>query len=309
MFGYVKPEVPELKVAEYELYNAVYCGLCREMGRATGQLSRFTLSYDFTWLACVRMIAEGIVPEVRQIHCPAHPTKRRSAVLPNAALETAAALSAVLAYLKNRDDLCDERGFRHFRAAAADLPVKMMCRRGEGLLPEGSFAALDDKMTAFSMLEDIRCDSLDRTAGAFGDVLSYVFRAGLPENTPSCDICGEIGFHVGKFVYVCDAVDDLTGDIAAGRYNPIAAGFGELALSPDGTISSLAASSVEISLPLELDALGKAVERLANEFPPHPLTGIIKNTVYLGMPSVMKKLLSRETVKSKKQNHKSERQL
>lgn len=309
MFGYVKPEVPELKVAEYELYNAVYCGLCREMGRVTGQISRLTLSYDFTWLACVRMIAEGIIPEVRSIHCPAHITKRRSAVLPNSALETAAALSALLAYLKNRDDLTDEHGFRHFRAAAVDLPVKLMCRRGERLLSADVYNSLDDRMTAFSMLEDIRCDSLDRTAGAFGDVLSYVFRTGLPENSAAYDICGEIGFHVGKFVYVCDAVDDLADDIALNRYNPIAEGFGGLALSQDGTISEPAASSVEISLPIELEALGRAVEQLDKTFPAHPLTGIIKNTVYLGMPSVMKKLLSQKTENRKIKNQKKERQL
>ena len=47
MFGYVMPYVPTLQVQEYELYRAVYCGLCREMGRITGQASRLTLSYDF----------------------------------------------------------------------------------------------------------------------------------------------------------------------------------------------------------------------------------------------------------------------
>ena len=28
MFGYVKPAYPELLVKEYELYRAVYCGIC-----------------------------------------------------------------------------------------------------------------------------------------------------------------------------------------------------------------------------------------------------------------------------------------
>ena len=29
MFGYVKAEIPELKVREKEYYRAIYCGLCR----------------------------------------------------------------------------------------------------------------------------------------------------------------------------------------------------------------------------------------------------------------------------------------
>ena len=73
MFGYVKPFVPELKVAQHELYRAVYCGLCRAMGRVTGQASRFTLSYDLVFLAAVRMILEGETPVLEHFSCMAHP--------------------------------------------------------------------------------------------------------------------------------------------------------------------------------------------------------------------------------------------
>ena len=51
MFGYVKPYVPALTVAEYEAYKGAYCGLCRTMGHLTGQISRLTLNYDFAFLA------------------------------------------------------------------------------------------------------------------------------------------------------------------------------------------------------------------------------------------------------------------
>ncbi|MBQ7312319.1 MAG: hypothetical protein IJW81_01910, partial [Clostridia bacterium] len=108
---------------EYEMYRAVYCGLCRAMGRVTGQMSRLTLSYDFTLLAMVRMILEGVTPEFERFHCAAHPLKQRTFVQDNAVLEYAAAMSAVLAYLKNRDDLADERGLKKVRAMLADVPV------------------------------------------------------------------------------------------------------------------------------------------------------------------------------------------
>ena len=58
MFGYVRPYVPDLRVREHELYRAVYCGLCRSMGKHTGCASSFTLSYDFVFLAAVRMVLE-----------------------------------------------------------------------------------------------------------------------------------------------------------------------------------------------------------------------------------------------------------
>ena len=59
MFGYVKTHNPELRVAEYEYYRAAYCGLCRSMGKCTGQCSRMTLSYDFAFLALIRLALTG----------------------------------------------------------------------------------------------------------------------------------------------------------------------------------------------------------------------------------------------------------
>ena len=65
MYGYVRTHAPELKVRQQEYYRAVYCGLCRTMGKCTGQCSRMTLSYDFTFFALVRMALTGERIEVR----------------------------------------------------------------------------------------------------------------------------------------------------------------------------------------------------------------------------------------------------
>ena len=54
MFGYVKPYNPELRVRELEEYKAVYCGLCKQLGRSFGVFARFTLSYDFAFLAMLK---------------------------------------------------------------------------------------------------------------------------------------------------------------------------------------------------------------------------------------------------------------
>ena len=51
MFGYVIPRKSELRVREWESYRAYYCGLCKELGREYGFLSRFVLNYDLVLLA------------------------------------------------------------------------------------------------------------------------------------------------------------------------------------------------------------------------------------------------------------------
>ena len=286
MFGYVRPLVPQLKVMEYEMYRAVYCGLCRAMGRVTGQMSRLTLSYDFTLLAMVRMILEEVTPEFEWFRCAAHPLKQRTFVRDNAVLEYAAAMSAVLAYLKNRDDLADERGLKKVRAMLADVPVTQMNRRGMRYLPETAADELACRMDVLAALEAAGCPSVDQAADAFGGVLAYVFALGLDGD--AAVLAEDIGRHVGRFVYVCDAADDLPEDIRRERYNPLAVGWGDLAVTADGTVTDLVKGSLEISLPLDLEGLGRAADRLDRN---HPLTPIVRNLVYLGLPASMRRVL------------------
>ena len=286
MFGYVRPLVPQLKVMEYEMYRAVYCGLCRAMGRVTGQASRLTLSYDFTLLAMVRMILEGVTPEFERFRCAAHPLKQRTFVRDNAVLDYAAAMSAVLAYLKNRDDRSDEGGLKKVRAMLAELPLRQMQKRGGDFLPENAADEVSSRMNVLAELEEAGCTSVDQTADAFGGVLAYVFALGLDGETAV--LAEEIGRHVGRFVYVCDAADDLSEDIRRGRYNPLAVGWGGLAVTEDGKMTDLVRGSLEISLPLDLEGLGRAADRLDRG---HPLTPIVRNLVYLGLPASMRRVL------------------
>ena len=55
MFGYIRAAKPEMRIKEFELYKAVYCSLCKELGKSYGFLARLTLSYDFTFLALLNM--------------------------------------------------------------------------------------------------------------------------------------------------------------------------------------------------------------------------------------------------------------
>ena len=290
MYGYVRPLIPELKVGEYERYRAVYCGLCRSMGRVTGQASRITLSYDMTFFAAVRMILEGTVPRFVPMRCPAHPLNRRLTAEDNPSLRTAAALSAVLCREKNRDDRRDERGLSMLKAALrTPLTARMEWRAlKSGLLPEGIGAELAECLERLCEAERTRCPSADETAGLFGDALALVFSAGLTgEAAEKARILGD---GTGRFVYLCDAADDLPDDARRGRYNPLLAGWGDLALS-EGKLSPMVRDSLGAAVPLTLEKMGEAADRLD---PAHPLTPVVRNIVYLGLPAMLRRVLSGE---------------
>ena len=138
MFGYIKPYIPDLKVREHELYRALYCGLCRTMGRETGTLSRFTLSYDFAFLSAVRFLATGNLPIADKKSCMAHPLKKRSYIKDSEELRYCARVSALLTDGKLRDDLADEAGLKRLRAILtlpeASYMVKKALKHGDGAL-------------------------------------------------------------------------------------------------------------------------------------------------------------------------------
>ena len=277
MFGYVKPYVPELKVSEYEKYRAAYCGLCRSIGQVTGQLSRLTLSYDLVFLVAVRMVLEGINPEFKPMYCLVHPMKKRLVMTENSALTYAVQISAVLADEKNRDDLNDEHGIDKIKSSAVYPMLSAFAKTAEKDLPADCRQTVREKLEKLNELEKQGSTSLNDTADAFGEVLRYVFSLGLTGE--KAEIAGIIGYNTGRFAYICDAADDMTDDIKKHRYNPIAEGWGELALT-DGKMSPMVKEAIMISTPIELEKLGDETDKLDNN---NIMTPIIKNTVYLGM--------------------------
>lgn len=294
MFGYVRPLVGELKVAEYEKYRGVYCGVCRAMGQVTGQLSRLTLSYDMVLLASVRMILGGIQPEFQPMRCAAHPMKKRAVLCGNEALTYTAAVSGVLAAAKNRDDLADERGLSKLKPALLSPVLESVSRRGEKILPDGIREVTETLLAGLGELERENCTSADRAANVFGELLGYAFSAGFEEEAR--DTAYRMGFYTGRFVYLCDAAEDLPSDAEKGRYNPLLLGWGDLALE-DGKLSPMVADSVKTAAPIDLEPLGEAAEELD---PAHPLTPIVKNIVYLGLPAAMERICEGKSAEHKK---------
>lgn len=217
MFGYVRPLCAELKVRELEDYKAVYCGLCRTMGKRHGFLARFTLNYDFTFL--VMALAQEAQPcGTKRCRCPAHPFRKRNMCLQMPALDVAADESMVLSYHKLQDDVADNGFFRGLPARVAALALKPAYRKAAAAQPE-----FDQKVAAclseLHILEQERCPSLDRPADTFARILQAAAPATGDERRDRA--MSQLLYHVGRWIYLIDAWDDLEDDIRSGSYNPI----------------------------------------------------------------------------------------
>src|SRR5690554_5887453 len=108
MFGYVRAYKPELKVKELESYKGVYCGLCKALGREFTPLARFTLNYDFTFLAMLRLSLADKCPGFTTKRCPFNPFKRCFVCRDtDNILKSVSATAMIFFYYKLRDNLSD----------------------------------------------------------------------------------------------------------------------------------------------------------------------------------------------------------
>lgn len=279
MFGYIKAHVPELKVKEKDFYNAVYCGLCRSMGRRH-RLFSFSLSYDFVFLALMRMSVSDEKPEFGKTRCIAHPFKKRLYLKENSALTYAASSAALLLYCKLLDDIADSKKTKKALLSVFLPSAKKLARK---------------KCESDQLEQDVRNDlerlsetekngavSVYVPAEIFGSLLGKIFSFGL-DPVPLARCFYEFGFHIGKWIYIIDALDDIDSDLKTGNYNPFIVS-GEY--NKEGF-----AQTIEAAMNLELSDAEKALVLI--EFADRGLLSIVQNIIYFGMPKEVKRVLSK----------------
>lgn len=269
MFGYVKPWSAELKVREYELYRALYCGLCRAMKEETGWFSSFTLNYDMLFLAMARMLySDPTVKTVRR-RCTAHPLAPHKEVVPTEPIREAARLSAVLVYAKNRDDRSDERGLRRLRAYLLSPALSHFNRRAKRKPLAVRIEAL---LRELALIEKKRLPSVDAPAEKSAELLGTVFAFGIEGDTPLY----RLGFLLGRIVYKLDAIDDYDEDVKRDRYNPYRAMYGDMGFTEEYRRN--AASAIKYDL-CELEKVILSLPFGENE----EIEALMKNILYLGL--------------------------
>ena len=297
MFGYVRTDTPELRVRENEYYRAVYCGLCRAQGKCTGQCSRMTLSYDVTFLALLRLAISGEKPEIKRGRCIAHPFKKRAYVDRCDSLDYCAYAAALLIYGKTADDIADEKGLDRIKAKLLKPMAKGMRKKALR-----KYRELDERIAAglkrLSETEKKKLSSVDVPADCFGEILADVLSFGLEGNDEI--VMRNIGRHVGRWIYIVDACDDLNDDIKKQRFNPF------IYLYEGKELTEEQRRDVAASLRLELAAAEPAFDLI--DFSECPtIEGIIKNIIYRGMPEVADSILEIDGKTKAKNNRKNKR--
>lgn len=229
MLGYIEAEKPELKLREFAIYNGWYCGLCKQAGRDYGQLLRLGLSYDMAFLGLFLGALEEGPETIRQEHCIAHPIRKKNVVY-DPVLAYAADMMALLGwenYLDDRKDGDTDRDplpERLLKTASAP-GLRKAYGKAQTNHPETA-ARIREALESLSVLEEKNCRRPDLPAEAFGKVMQAVFDGRLRQTGADSRIrriVSEFAEHLGRWIYLLDAADDLEKDRASGAYNPLLA--------------------------------------------------------------------------------------
>lgn len=275
MFGYIVPEKPELKIKEYELFKAYYCGICKSIGRRYGQLPRFTLNYDSAFLALLLSSLADSKAEIRRERCIAHPLKKRNVLKSTEILDYAADMNIVLAYYNLVDNWKDEKSVVGYTGALAlRKAYKKISKRHEK-----KCRIIRENLERLNQLEKEKCNSIDEAAEPFSKLMAEIMAyETCCEDENREKILRWIGYNIGKWIYVLDAYDDLEKDVKNKAYNPLIYQYEY----KDGDIKDFKTSilsNTEFILTYCLDQITKTYELLGN----NKNKGLVENILYLGM--------------------------
>ena len=290
MFGYVRAGENSLPPEARAAYEAAYCGLCYALKERYGTACRLFLNYDFVFLAML-LAPEQAEGTAECLKCPLHPVRGKRVCRGGAWMELAAGESVILSWWKLRDTIMDGRSFSRLGARLLCLLLGPGYRKARQAHPEfdaGTARLLEE----LRELELAKSASIDRTADCFARLL----QAAAPST-------GEDGldrprqqllYHLGRWIYLIDAVDDLPADKKTESYNPVAERFPAWSREDQSYLRQ----SMDHSLALA----GSAFQLL----PRNSWSAVTENILYSGLPGVEELVFSgkwREYQKKRRRNN------
>lgn len=196
---------------EYTAYRGFYCGLCRNLHQRYGRAAQMMLNYDLTFLA---LLLTGLYePEtVQEAHrCIPHPVQKHP-MMSNEAISYAADMCVLLSYQKLMDDWKDEK-------KAGSRAVAALLRSGYQKAAERyprQAKAVEENIHLLHEAEQKNEKDIDYVSGLTGRFLAEIF---VWKEDAWQDELRTIGFFLGKFVYLMDALEDVEKDRKKSNYN------------------------------------------------------------------------------------------
>lgn len=291
MFGYVTPYKMELKIKDYEMFKAYYCGLCISIKNNFSNLCRMTLNYDMTFLGILLDSLEYSKHKYVVTKCIAHPMKKKPKVIDNRALDYAAFCNVSLVYYKLLDDYNDDNSLS--KKFISMYIKKFINKSKEDLSP--ILVNIEENIKKLSFLEKsgeiISIDELsDPFASLTAFIVSYYYK-----NENFYNELYDLGYNLGRWIYIIDAFDDLKEDMEKHKFNAINKAFNVENLPYEDLIIK-EGNRIEFNLIMSANSTSEALDKL----PINKNKDLLFNILQLGLMNKIETIKSRSDKKHEK---------
>ena len=212
MFGFVTANLKELTKEQQRRYNAVYCGICRQIRERASQTARLGLSYDMAFLALLLMSLYEPEETFGKRACSLHPVKPKPWV-DNVYIRYAADMNVALAYYNAQDDWQDDKSL------SARIKTGLFAKNYDQIARRypRQCNAIADCIEKINAMEKENCANVDLPASAFGTLMGELL---VYEEDMWAPTLRSMGMALGRFIYLADAAVDYRRDKRKKKYNP-----------------------------------------------------------------------------------------
>ncbi|MBU5592846.1 hypothetical protein KQI89_13920 [Clostridium sp. MSJ-4] len=224
MFGYVTPCRMELKIKDFEKFKAYYCGVCKSIKDNYGNIPRASLNYDMTFLAILIDSLETNPLDVKLHRCAVHPLKKRLYIANNNAVSYASKMNINLAHYKFLDDLNDEKSLKFsllYRISRIYVNKDSSDLNNMKQLIKDSLDKLSNQE------KDPKEKNIDSLSDSFAHLTACILSEYKFKDESFKQDLYWLGYNLGKWIYIIDAMDDLEEDMKKNRFNAINHCFNE----------------------------------------------------------------------------------
>lgn len=282
MFGYVTIDKPNILIKDYQTYRSYYCGLCKSIGKRTGNAMRLTLNYDIVLLALLAYNYEDKDPVFKTGICPVHVLKKVEYVENSDILERISDINTILGYYKLEDDVTDEGKHRVIKGL-----VKGYYNKARKRMPE--FAESVKK--GYEKLRE--AEKQGQKAESLAEIFGQTLMKAGDAVTDKCDAkLRKLLFYVGKWIYIADAIDDIKKDSEKQNFNPF--------LREDKCFNDKVWEEAEKEARVIMYEATEEIRKSYEEMDIKVSEGALSNIIYLGLKSRTERILEGRGQKCRK---------
>ena len=228
MYGFLRPFLASLKEIERKDYSKFYCSNCTSIGKLFGYKWRLLTSYDSTFLS-ILISAQSLNKDVNCVgNCAVLPVKKNVIPFESLSQTLPAHISLLTLSAKLGDSITEKKNpFKKKLKELCDSKISnspYLNKENAKILKELNDTIVNQNIIESHSATPKEINILTNPSSKFVSKLFH-YTSLISGNSENEIFLKQIGFHVGKIIYLIDSCIDLFNDLEKSKFNALLASF------------------------------------------------------------------------------------